>query len=177
VTNDASERRRRARVPVRLAITVRLEGEEIAVESRDLSLKGLACTPSPLLQEIRCCQVVISLAPKIQAVIKGRVVRAGEIGAAIDFLATDLESFYHPRRSWNITPGTPRRSSRASDPCLSSLTSPKPVYDPKGAQVISFWGEGQGPLALSLKLTFPKVSQFQFSHQLRLAAGGSLVGR
>jgi hypothetical protein len=98
VKNDALERRRRGRVPVRLAVTVRLEGEEIAVESRDLSLKGLACKPSPLLQENHCCQVVISLAPDIQAVIKGRVVRAGQTGAAIDFLATDPESFYHLKK-------------------------------------------------------------------------------
>ena len=92
------ERRRRARVPVRLAVTVRLEGEEIAVESLDLSLKGLACLPNPRLHKNQCCQVVISLAPDIRAVIKGRVVRAGETGAAIDFLATDPESFYHLKK-------------------------------------------------------------------------------
>ncbi len=98
VTNDSSERRRRARVPVRLAVTVRLEGEEIALESRNLSLKGMACQPNPRLKVNQCCQVVISLAPDIQAVIKGRVVRAGESGAAIDFLATDPESFYHLKK-------------------------------------------------------------------------------
>jgi hypothetical protein len=85
-------------VPVRLAVTVRLEGEEIAVESCDLSLKGLACRPNPRLHKNQCCQVVISLAPDIRAVIKGRVVRAGETGAAIDFLATDPESFYHLKK-------------------------------------------------------------------------------
>jgi hypothetical protein len=98
VKNDASERRRRARVPVRLAVTVRLDGEEIAVESRDLSLKGLACLPDPRLRRNHCCQVVIRLTPDIRAVIKARVVRAGESGAAIDFLATDPESFYHLKK-------------------------------------------------------------------------------
>jgi hypothetical protein len=98
VKNDAFERRRRGRVPVRLAVTVRLDGEEITVESRDLSLKGLACLPDPRLQQNQCCQVVIRLTPDIQAVIKGRVVRAGETGAAIDFLATDPESFYHLKK-------------------------------------------------------------------------------
>jgi hypothetical protein len=92
------ERRRRMRVPVRLAVVVRLDGKEIAVESCDLSLKGLACLPDPRLHENQCCQVVISLAPDIQAVIKARVVRAHETGAAIDFLATDPESFYHLKK-------------------------------------------------------------------------------
>jgi len=35
-----SERRRRGRVPVCLAVKVRLEGEEIAVASRDLTSKA-----------------------------------------------------------------------------------------------------------------------------------------
>ena len=85
-------------MPVCLAITVRLNGQEIAVESRDLSLKGLACLPDPRLHKNQCCQVVISLAPDIRAVIKARIVRAGETGAAIDFLATDPESFYHLKK-------------------------------------------------------------------------------
>lgn len=40
-----SERRRRGRVPVRLEVKVWLEGQEITVASRNLSLKGLACSP------------------------------------------------------------------------------------------------------------------------------------
>jgi hypothetical protein len=98
VKNIASERRRRTRVPVRLAVTVLLDGEEIAVESCDLSLKGLACQPNPNFHKNQYCQVVISLTPDIQAVIKGLVVRAGDTGAAIDFLATDPESFYHLKK-------------------------------------------------------------------------------
>jgi hypothetical protein len=42
--------------------------------------------------------VVIGLAPDSQAIIKARVVRADETGAAIDFLATDPESFYHLKK-------------------------------------------------------------------------------
>jgi hypothetical protein len=58
----------------------------------------MACRPNPRLRENQCCQVSISLAPDIRAVIKGRVVRAGETGVAIDFLATDPESFYHLKK-------------------------------------------------------------------------------
>jgi hypothetical protein len=85
-------------VPVRLEVTVCLEGKQIVVESRNLSLKGLACSPHQLLRENHCCQVVISLAPKVQAVIKGRVVRAGDRGAAIEFLSMDPESFIHLKK-------------------------------------------------------------------------------
>jgi len=98
VKNNPTERRRRTRVPVRLAVTVCLDGEEIAVESCNLSLKGLACQPDPRLHQNQCCQVVIRLAPDIRAVIKAKVVRAGNAGAAIDFLATDPESFYHLKK-------------------------------------------------------------------------------
>jgi hypothetical protein len=81
-----------------MTVTVRLDGVEISVASRNISLKGLACTSDPLLQENACCQVVITLTPAIQAVIRGRVVRVGEDEAAIDFLAMDPESFVHLKK-------------------------------------------------------------------------------
>ncbi len=100
MTTEGTERRRRTRVPVRFRVTLLLDGREIEVESRDLSLKGMACSPHPLLREKACCQVVIHLAPHVQATIKGQVVRVGEEGqgAAIDFLAMDPESFSHLKR-------------------------------------------------------------------------------
>jgi len=98
VTNEALNRRRRGRVPVHLRVTVQWEGEEIPVESRNLSLKGLACSPDVRLKENACCRVVLRLAPGVQAVIKGRVVRAGDAEAAIDFLAMDPESFIHLKK-------------------------------------------------------------------------------
>jgi hypothetical protein len=75
-----------------------MEGQEIAVASRNLSLKGMACSPHPLLRENACCQIIINLAPDVQTVIKGQVVRVGADEAAIDFLAMDLESFMHLKR-------------------------------------------------------------------------------
>ena len=98
MNKEKAERRRRARVPVCLAVTVCLEGMEIAASSLDISLKGMALAPNPLLRENACCRLVISLAPDIQAVIKGRVVRAGDTRAAIDFLAMDEESFVHLKK-------------------------------------------------------------------------------
>jgi len=96
--NKELERRRRARVPVRLEVTVSLDGREIPVESRNLSLKGLACSPHPLLKESACCQIGISLTPAIQVSIKGRVVRVDDAEVGIDFLATDPESFVHLKK-------------------------------------------------------------------------------
>jgi PilZ domain len=98
VTKNSDERRRRGRVPVCLAVKINLEGREIAVFSRNLSLKGLACAPYPLLRENACCQVVIRLTPDIQAVIKASVVRAGQAETAIDFLAMDPQSFVHLKK-------------------------------------------------------------------------------
>lgn len=96
--NKVSERRRRERVPVHLEVTVRLEDREVPVVSRNLSLKGLACSPHPLLKENACCQIGISLTPAIQVSIKGRVVRVDDSGVGIDFLATDPESFVHLKK-------------------------------------------------------------------------------
>jgi hypothetical protein len=98
VTHKGPEKRRRARVPVRLEVKVRLEGQEISVVSRNLSLKGLACSPHPLLKECACCQLVISLAADTQVSIKGRVVRLAESEVGIDFLAMDPESFGHLKK-------------------------------------------------------------------------------
>ncbi len=98
MTNNSFERRRRERVPVRFQVTLVVEGQEIGVASRNLSLKGLACTPHPLLREQGCCKVIISLAPDVQTVIKGQVIRVGSDEVAIDFMAMDLESFIHLKK-------------------------------------------------------------------------------
>ncbi len=98
MAKNSSEQRRRGRVPVSLAIKVCLEDQEIVVESRNISLKGVACSPNPVLHEGAFCQVIISLAPDIRAVIKGRVVRAGLGEAAIDFLSMDPDSFTHLKK-------------------------------------------------------------------------------
>lgn len=93
-----SNRRRRSRVPVRLTVTIRWEGEEITVKTRNLSLKGLACEPDGRFRENGYCEVILSRAPDIHAVIRGQVVRLTDSEAAIDFLEMDPESFNHLRK-------------------------------------------------------------------------------
>jgi hypothetical protein len=75
-----------------------VEGQEIRVASHNLSLKGLACSPHPLLRENASCQIIISLASNVRTLMKGRVVRVSGDEAAIDFLAMDLESFIHLKK-------------------------------------------------------------------------------
>ncbi len=133
VTNNTSEQRRRGRVPVRLEVTVCLEGKQIVVESRNLSLKGLACSPHQLLRENHCCQVVISLAPKVQAVIKGRVVRAGGEEAAIDFLSMDPESFIHLKKIVEYHSRCPESvASELLTPAFSIFRSRAPFVHRRG---------------------------------------------
>ncbi len=98
VTHKRTEKRRRARVPVRLEVKVRVEGQDISVASRNISLKGLACSPHPLLKRYACCQLAISLTDEIQVSIKGRVVRMEESEVGIDFLTMDPESFVHLKK-------------------------------------------------------------------------------
>lgn len=95
---EKPERRRRGRVPVRLEVMVRLEGQEIPVVTCNLSLKGLACSPHPLLKENVCCQVAIGLTTDIHVCIKGHVARVDESEVGIDFLAMDPESFVHLKK-------------------------------------------------------------------------------
>jgi hypothetical protein len=95
---QGSDRRRRSRVPVKLTVTVRCEGEEVVVKSRNLSFKGLACEPDGRLPKNACCEVILRLAPDIEAVIRGRVVRTTNRETAIDFTAMDPESFSHLRK-------------------------------------------------------------------------------
>lgn len=128
MTNEVPERRRRRRVPVRLTVTVQWEGEEIPVESRNLSLKGLACSPEPRLQENGCCRVVIRLAPHVQLAIKGRVVRASDAEAAIDFLAMDLNSFSHLKKLVEYHSPVPEDVSRELLTPAFSLSRPRTPF-------------------------------------------------
>ena len=128
MTDKKPERRRRGRVPVCLAVTVCLEGEEIAVASHNLSLKGLACEADPRLLKNACCQVVISLTPSIRAVIKGRVIRADMSGAAIDFVAMDPESFAHLKKIVEYHSRCPEGVSQELLSPAFPISRPRPLF-------------------------------------------------
>jgi DNA-directed RNA polymerase subunit E'/Rpb7 len=104
----------------------------MTVASRNLSLKGLACAPDPRLVENACCRVVISLAPGLQTVIKGRIIRADEAGAAIDFLAMDPESFVHLKKIVEYHSQNPEELTRELlTPAFPLFRSPTPFVGRK----------------------------------------------
>lgn len=120
-------------MPVCLAVTIGVEGMEIAVASRNISLKGMACAPHPLIRENACCLVVIRLTPAIQAIIKARVVRAGETETAIDFLAMDPESFAHLKKIVEYHSRSPEAVARELlTPAFPISRPPNPFMNRKG---------------------------------------------
>jgi hypothetical protein len=92
------DHRRRTRVPIQLAVHVRVKDEDIAVTSKNISLKGLLCSFDPRLPLGDRCQVTLRLVPRIELVIQGVVVRTNPPETAIDFVAMDEDSFTHLKK-------------------------------------------------------------------------------
>jgi len=92
------ERRKRTRVPLDFKVLVTIDNLEIPVHSRNISLKGLLCSPDSRFQAKQRCHVTLNLSPEVRAVIQGWVVRAGAKETAIDFVEMDAESFSHLKK-------------------------------------------------------------------------------
>jgi hypothetical protein len=105
------DQRRRTRISIQLTVHVRVKGEDVAVTSKNLSLKGLLCSPDPRLQQGEPCQVIIQLIPRLQVVIQGRILRTNPQETAIDFLAMDEQSFTHLKKIIEYNTGDADRIS------------------------------------------------------------------
>ena len=92
------ERRRHTRVPLHLSVTVIVNNEDIPVQARDLSLRGMACTPDSRFTEGASCTVQCMLGTGAEIVIDATIVRCSESGAALFFDGMDEEAFYHLKR-------------------------------------------------------------------------------
>ena len=92
------EQRRRTRIPIQLSVSVQVDYERIPVTSRNLSLKGLLCSPDPRLTIGSNCRVTLRLAPDVHVSVQGTVVRSSRQEIAIDFLAMDEDSFAHLKK-------------------------------------------------------------------------------
>ncbi|MEW6388312.1 MAG: PilZ domain-containing protein [Thermodesulfobacteriota bacterium] len=92
------ERRKRTRVPLDFKVVVAMDNLEIPVHSRNISLKGLLCSPDSRFLPDKMCHVIFNLSPEVRAVIQGRVVRTNAKGTAIDFEEMDAESFSHLKK-------------------------------------------------------------------------------
>ena len=105
------DQRRRTRISIQLTVHVRVKDEDVAVTSKNLSLKGLLCTPDPRLPQGELCQVILQLVPTLRVVIQGRIIRTNTQETAIDFLAMDEQSFAHLKKIIEYNTGDADRIS------------------------------------------------------------------
>ena len=105
------DQRRRTRISIQLTVHVRVNHEDVAVTSKNLSLKGLLCSPDSRLPQGEPCQVILQLVPNLRLVIQGRIIRSNPHETAIDFLAMDAESFTHLKRIIEYNTGDADRIS------------------------------------------------------------------
>lgn len=110
----ARERRKRTRVNFRIETAVAVDNQEVKVQSRNVSLKGLLCSSNKIFQEGQICRVTLNLtlenqAEPSRAVIHGRIIRTNPKETAIDFNLMDAESFFHLKNIVECHAGEPER--------------------------------------------------------------------
>lgn len=91
------EKRRRSRVCAQFDAYAYVEGEKIPLSTHNISMKGALFCPEPRLAKGQDCTVVFTLSKDVQIRLKGRVVRVGEDGTAVDFESMDEQAFFHLR--------------------------------------------------------------------------------
>jgi hypothetical protein len=111
------ERRRRTRIKLRFEAAVALDNQEVRVQTRNLSLKGLLCSTDKIFQEGQVCRVILNLTREndpepVRAVILGRIIRTTPEETAIDFSLMDAESFFHLKRIVEYHSQEPERIAR-----------------------------------------------------------------
>jgi hypothetical protein len=92
------ERRKRIRVSLQFSVTVRVGSEEVPVQTWDVSLRGMGCTPDRRFKPELPCRVQWILGSGTEFFIDGSIVRCTETEAAIFFDSMDEEAFYHLKR-------------------------------------------------------------------------------
>lgn len=93
-----TNRRSRSRVEIhRNVVFVPITGEEILLETRNVSLKGMLAAPNPCIKTNEAGLVRITLAEDVLIETDCVIVRSDEGGIAVRFLAMEPESFLHLR--------------------------------------------------------------------------------
>ncbi len=92
------ERRRRTRVPIHVDVGILLKGEEIKLQTFNISLTGILCASHPLFRRNNRCKIIITLNKDIQITVDSKILRVEEKGTAISFISMDDESFFHLKR-------------------------------------------------------------------------------
>lgn len=91
------EKRTRTRVDLMFGAVLSCDGRDVPVRINNLSLRGLSCNPDPRLVVDAECTVRIALSGSVTIRVQGRVVRATQQDAAVEFVEMDPESFTHLR--------------------------------------------------------------------------------
>ncbi|MFP4391899.1 MAG: PilZ domain-containing protein [Desulfohalobiaceae bacterium] len=114
----------RSRSRIRAAFQVRILARErkYTLQTRDISLKGLCCSPEPGLQPEQECHVELLLDQGPTLSIQGWIVRSDTQGIAIDFLRMPPETFQHLRNLIRL---------HAKDPDLIDQELSQPAFNPE----------------------------------------------
>ena len=94
----AAERRKHTRVPLQLSVTVIVGNKAVPVQTWDISLRGMGCTPDGSFKAEAPCSVQWVLGSGIEFLIEGSIVRCSETEAAVLFASMDEEAFSHRKR-------------------------------------------------------------------------------
>ena len=94
----ADERRKHTRVQLQLSVTVSVGNTAVPVQTWDISLRGMSCTPDGNFTTGSNCTVHWVLGSGIEFFIEGSIVRCSETEAAVFFVSMDEEAFFHLKR-------------------------------------------------------------------------------
>ncbi|MFP4285209.1 MAG: PilZ domain-containing protein, partial [Desulfovermiculus sp.] len=78
--------RKRSRVNVVLKVHIACLDQAWTVRSKNISLKGLLCTPNPGMNEGQICDVRIALTEELYIQVQSKVVRSAPTQLALDFI-------------------------------------------------------------------------------------------
>ena len=94
----ADERRKHTRVQLQLSVTVIVGNKAVPVQTWDISLRGMSCTPDGSFKAGLPCSVQWVLGSGIECFIEGSIVRCSETETAVLFAGMDEEAFFHRKR-------------------------------------------------------------------------------
>ncbi|MFP4428391.1 MAG: PilZ domain-containing protein [Desulfovermiculus sp.] len=99
--------RKRSRVHVVLKVHIACLDQAWTVHSKNISLKGLLCTPNPGMKEGQICDVRIALTEELYIQVQSKVVRSASTQLALDFIQMDEASFHHLRNLIRLNASDP----------------------------------------------------------------------
>ena len=92
------EKRKRTRVPINIDVSILLKGEEIKLQTFNISLTGVLCSSHPLFKGDDRCKIIITLNKDTQISVDSKILRVEQQGTAISFISMDDESFFHLKK-------------------------------------------------------------------------------